>query len=239
MSDPMRPPTAVQPVGKRGCGARRRDGSLCDGPAIAGTLRCRMHAGVPAETAKARGQVVVELSRWGLTDETLDPGVTLLRLMTQAVRRAELYGQLLEQAYDAAERLRAAEADELPPNVDTRADRDRAQQDLARVFATGGVATLIGHQHAADKEGGVFATGEAIRGLVLLEAQERDRAAGFAAKAVAAGLAERQVKLAEQQGALVAQVIRGVLDDLGLSLTDPTVLAVVSTRLRALDGAAA
>jgi hypothetical protein len=54
----------------------------------------------------------------------------------------------------------------------------------------------------------VFATGEAIRGLVQLEAQERDRAAGMAAKAVAAGLATRQVELAERQGQLVAEVIR-------------------------------
>src|SRR3954471_10803018 len=39
--------------------------------------------------------------------------------------------------------------------------------------------------------------GEYIRGLATLEAQERDRCANFSAKAVAAGLAERQVRLAE------------------------------------------
>lgn len=60
-------------------------------------------------------------------------------------------------------------------------------------------------------------TGEYVRGLVELENAERDRCAGFAAKAVAAGLAERQVRLAERQGELIAQVLTAVFDDLGLS----------------------
>jgi hypothetical protein len=39
-------------------------------------------------------------------------------------------------------------------------------------------------------------------GLAQLEAQERDRCAGFAAKAVAAGLAERTVRIAEDKVSL-------------------------------------
>lgn len=237
MAGPMHPPLPVHPVGRGGCGARKRAGALCDGPAIAGTERCRMHAGVSTETAKAKGQVVVELSKWGIHDKTLDPGVVLLQLMTQSFTRAKLYGQLLEEAYEAAERLQGDTGmGELPPSVDSAADRDRAAQDLQRIFTSGGVSALIGHQYAADKDGGVFATGEAIRGLVQLEAQERDRAAGMAAKAVAAGLATRQVELAERQGQLVADVIRGVLTQLGHDMTDPSVLRVVSTQLRALTG---
>lgn len=61
--------------------------------------------------------------------------------------------------------------------------------------------------------------GEYIRGLVVLEAQERDRCATFAAKAIAAGLNERMVRLAERQGALIADVLRRVLDDPELGLT--------------------
>lgn len=61
--------------------------------------------------------------------------------------------------------------------------------------------------------------GEYARGLVVLEAEERDRCAGFAAKAVAAGLAERQVKLAERHGALIADVLRAVLADPALALS--------------------
>lgn len=61
--------------------------------------------------------------------------------------------------------------------------------------------------------------GEYVRGMAELEAQERDRCAGFAVKAIAAGLAERQVRIAEQQGVLIADLIRRVLDDPDLALT--------------------
>jgi len=62
--------------------------------------------------------------------------------------------------------------------------------------------------------------GEYIRGLAVLEAQERDRCANFAAKAVAAGLAKRTVELAERQGQLIAELLRAVLSDPELGLTD-------------------
>jgi hypothetical protein len=242
------PTPTPMPVGPRGCGARKRDGALCTQPAISGTVRCRMHAGVPAAQAKAKGAVVVELSRWGITDKTLDPGLTLLQLMTQSFQRAKLYGQLLEEAYEAAERLQGADAtvdamhdvegDGLPGHVDSGADRDRAVQDLQRIFATGGVSALIGHTYSSAEGAGVFATGEAIRGLVQLEAQERDRAAGMAAKAVAAGLATRQVELAERQGALVADLIRALFADPELGLTAEQAAAapaVAARHLRALS----
>jgi hypothetical protein len=233
------------------CAKNRSNGQPCQAQAVTGTDACRVHAGRPLDQHKAKGAVVVELSRWGITDKTLDPGVTLLQLMTQAFYRAKLYGELLEQAYEAAERLRASDdvvhAMDEPPSVDSAVDRDRAAQDLQRIFATGGVSALIGHTYAADKDGGVFATGEAIRGLVQLEAQERDRAAGMAAKAVAAGLATRQVELAERQGALVVEVLRGSLTELARMMaageittvdpSDPAVTRVVATRLRALSAA--
>lgn len=220
------------------CSRRRSDGDPCQAQAVSGTDSCRVHSGRPLAVHKAKGAVVVELSKWGITDRTLDPGVVLLQLMTQSFTRAALYGQLLEEAYEAAERLQHADdVSGMPPSVDSRNDRDRATQDLQRIFSTGGVAALIGHQYAADKDGGVFATGEAIRGLVTLEAQERDRAAGMAAKAVAAGLATRQVELAERQGALVADLIRALFADPELGLTAEQLQhapAVAARHLRAL-----
>ena len=236
------------------CSKHRNDGEPCGAQAVAGTDACRTHAGRPLVEQKARGAVAMEVSRWALGDQTLDPGVTLLRLMTQSVRRAELYGKLLEQAYEAAERLAEAEgrtALDEPPNAGNAADRDRAMLDLERVFNTGGVATLIGHTYASSggEMGGVFASGEAIRGLVQLEAQERDRAASMAAKAAAAKLGERQVALAEEQARQVVGLLRGTLVELAQLLAageittvdpgDPTVVRVVSTRLRALDAAVA
>lgn len=231
--------------GPNGCTSRAKTtGELCKGQAIEGLDRCRMHVGKSGAQARAEGAVVIELRNWGLTghDELADPGVTLLRLVTQSAQRVELYSSLLAQAYDAAERLHGATVrdldpadDELPGHADTGTDRERALLDLQRVFTTGGVGALIGVKWgAAGKDGELYQAEEAIRGLVGLEAAERERCAGFAAKAVAAGLAERQVRLAEQQAALVADAIRAVLTDLGHELSDPAVMAVVSTRLEAL-----
>jgi hypothetical protein len=76
---------------------------------------------------------------------------------------------------------------------------------------------LVAEQWAATEDGELYKRGEYIRGLAVLEAQERDRCANFATKAVAAGLAERQVRLAERQGELLAQTIRAIFDDLGLT----------------------
>ncbi len=94
---------------------------------------------------------------------------------------------------------------------------------------------MVGNTYAATKDGDIFRTGEAIRGLAQLEAQERDRCATFAAKAVAAGLAERQVRLAEQQGKLITTVIAGILGDLGLSQEQRALVRdIVPRHLRAV-----
>jgi hypothetical protein len=156
---------------------------------------------------------------WGLGDTAVDPGEVLLRLVTQSAARAETYARLLPEAFDAAERLK--QAHEEGANVealgDENADTAETARDLDRIFNTGGVAALVGNTYGAAKDVGVYVTGEAIRGLADLEAKERERCANFASKAVAAGLNERMVRLAERQGELLAQVIRGVLDELGLS----------------------
>lgn len=78
---------------------------------------------------------------------------------------------------------------------------------------------LVGESWTATEAGSLYKVGEYIRGLAQLEAQERDRCAGMAAKAVAAGLDKRRVELAERQGALMAQFIAAVLNDPELELT--------------------
>lgn len=79
---------------------------------------------------------------------------------------------------------------------------------------------LVGETWIGQDDGATYKAGEYIRGLAQLEAQERDRCANFATKAIAAGLAERQVRLAERQGALIAEVLRAVVNDPTLGLSD-------------------
>lgn len=105
----------------------------------------------------------------------------------------------------------------------SRARADRLAVAIEEKLAEEGVTledVLVGEQWAIDDDGRRHKTGEYVRGLVQLESQERDRLAGFAAKAVAAGLAERQVRVAERQGAALLAVLSAVLNDPRLGLSE-------------------
>jgi hypothetical protein len=80
-------------------------------------------------------------------------------------------------------------------------------------------AALIGDSYVMTADGKSVKVGEYIRGLAAYESQERDRLCTFATKALAAGLATRQVELAERTGQLIAELLRSVLGDPALGLT--------------------
>jgi hypothetical protein len=88
---------------------------------------------------------------------------------------------------------------------------------------------LVAEVWVPTESGEAYQAGEYIRGLAKLEAEERDRCAGFATKAVAAGIAERQVRIAEAQAQILAGVVRAVLDRLQLS-EEQQALAPVALR---------
>jgi hypothetical protein len=93
---------------------------------------------------------------------------------------------------------------------------------------------LTGDSYTSGGEmGDPVKTGEYIRAITKLEAEERDRAANFATKAIAAGLAERQVRLAERQAEMAAQFVHAVLDELGVGGT-PQAQAAISRHLTLL-----
>lgn len=180
------------PNGKR-CNGITNDGSPCTQWALHGSDKCRRH--LPNPAARKKAMVRAELERWGLGDAKVDPGEVLLRLVSQSAARAEFLAQLLAEQYD---------------RVDAGEDTTTLPKRLS---------VLVGRTFALNRDGQPVPIAEAVRALVQLEGEERDRCANFATKAVAAGLLERQVQLAERQGALIADVLRAVLGDdrLGLS----------------------
>jgi hypothetical protein len=92
-----------------------------------------------------------------------------------------------------------------------------------------------------DKQGGedqgtTFEAKPNVAYLMLTDAQ--DRLAKYAAAALKAGVEERRVKLAEDQGALVARVIRSILDQLNLTSDQQALVPeVVPAQLRLLTAA--
>jgi ribosomal protein L35AE/L33A len=79
----------------------------CRNRAIKGGEVCRIHGGA-APAVKAKAVVRAVLLDWRVGDALDDPGEVLLRLVTQSRKRADLYAHLLQEAFDAAERLKQA-----------------------------------------------------------------------------------------------------------------------------------
>ena len=225
-------PTGPNPGGARWCEEhgrfectkqRTKVAADCHQAAVAGTDACVNHSGRSLEVLKAQGQArITAFSALGAVP-TIEPGYAVLASLHMSWLRVHLYSRLLE------EQVRADEAE--AGLLDSRLTDGVADGQPA----ADGVRGLIGHTYAADKMAGIFASGEAVRALVQLEAQERDRAVRYAKAAHDMGIAEREVKLAERQGEMLAQVIRNVLGD--LELTDEQqerVPAVVGRHLRAV-----
>jgi hypothetical protein len=99
-----------------------------------------------------------------------------------------------------------------------------------------------GKTEAVEKNASEFAgtdTTYAATPSVWLELyyRERKHLVDVTKAAISAGIEERRVKLAEAQGAMLAQVIRAILGDLDLTAEQQAKVAVVvPRRLRAVDG---
>lgn len=162
-----------------------------------------MHGGANPKTA-AKAAVRAEVAAWTLGQAVDDPGEVLLRLVTQSRIRADRYATIIAEKIDDMNRAwDASEPRETPDGNEITLE-----------------SILIGESWVTNENGDSYKAAEYIRGLIQLENQERDRLATFATKAIAAGLAERQVRLAERQGALLAQVMVAVMTDPALGFTD-------------------
>lgn len=232
MSDgPTIPDHPTRPGGARWCDEhgqwectkpRSKGRGTCHGVAITGTDACRMHVGVSLDVARAQGQArITAFSALGATPG-IEPGFAVLASLHMAWMRLHLYARLLEEQVEHDAGAHYSGQHVTPGGSDSQESPEA-------------VSGLIGHTYAADKQAGIFAASEAQRALVGLESAERDRVVRFAKVAHDMGIAEREVRLAEKQGELLASVIRNVLGDLDLSSEQQErVPDVVGRHLRAV-----
>ncbi|MCQ0012041.1 hypothetical protein [Actinomadura madurae] len=200
-----------------------RGGGRCHMPAITGLPRCRLHAGRHRRTRRGPGRGHGRLVRHLRADRRRPrPG------RHRHAQHGRLQGQLLRVAAGRASTRSARR----PRRAGRRRGRPPTRQ--GRTPSRRG-SRLIGHTYSADKEHGIFASGEAIRGLVLLEGQERDRVVKYAKAAHDMGIAERHIRVAEQQAEQLAGAIRQILDGLNLSAEQQQVVPqLVPSVLRAI-----
>lgn len=229
-------------------GHKNSRGEPCGANVIKGTRGCKRHAGKPLAQAKAEGAIVEEFNRWRLADHDgsdADPAKTILQLVSYWRWKFDFVSKLLGEAYEAAERLRVAYAadklvvlaedetgevrrvDDKGKVLPERASLQQARLDLDRIFNQGGVSAFVGNTYAATSGGDVYVTGERVRALEDLQGQASDRLAKYCAMALAAGVEERRVRIAEQTGAQLAAVIARIVRAMGGDPADPKVQRLV------------
>src|ERR1700712_4293443 len=79
----------------------------CNAWAIKGGTVCNKH-GSSVGKVKANAAIRYELTKWGLTDEHVDPGEQLLKLVSQSARRAQMYADELQKLVEESPELRDA-----------------------------------------------------------------------------------------------------------------------------------
>lgn len=192
------------------CKATARSGERCRRPPMKGGKVCASHGGASPQAKAAAARRVTEAKAaqsMALFAEAVDinPAEALLELVQWTAGEVRYW----------------------------RAEVSRIADDDAEALTWGKTQAVegVGPQGPIDTKTHEAAPPVAYR--MLTDAQ--DRLAKYAAAALKAGVQERQIKLAEDQGMLVAQVIRAILDQLDLSPDQAAkVPEVVPAQLRLL-----
>jgi hypothetical protein len=199
--------------GRTICGAKTKAETPCGLNPLEGGTRCKKHGGSSPQARKAAERRVAEAQ----AQKELERGVRTLGLPIDIDPGKALLDEIHWTAGHVAwlrEKVQDLEGDELVWG--------RTQTDAG-----------IGPQ------GPVDTTTEKAGPSVWYELymKERDHLAKVCALALKAGIEERKVKLAESQGALVADVIRRILAALNLSPAQQALVPeIVPQQLRLLAG---
>lgn len=195
------------------CSAKRRNGEGCGAWAVKGATVCRMHGGSSPQARQAAARRVQEEKAAKAAQRLAqpietDPSQALLDLVSSAAGEVAYWRARVDEIQDRDEKRLTSGLTKITEGKDR-----------------GGVTTLRTVETIA-----------AIEYRMWTAAQ--DRLAQYATAALRAGVEERRVRIAEDQGALVAQVIRRILDRLDLSEWQAEMVgSIVPEELRALSQA--
>lgn len=193
------------PGGARWCDEHRRlecrrnrtkGRGICHAPARRGTPDCTKHSGKSLTKLAAEGRATI--TAWNATRGTpsIDAPMTVLATLQMTWLRLAAYSELLRQ--------------QIVSDGEVADDPGQEEQPQA--------SGLIGYQYgAAGKDGTVYVQSEAVRALVVLEAQERDRVVKYAKTAHDMGISTRLTDLAERWGDIVATRITLMIESLDLT----------------------
>ncbi len=194
-------------IDKPKCSSKRSNGEPCGNWPMAGQRVCRKHGGGSPQ-AKAAAERRMQTAQ--ATQAVVTFGLP---------REVDPRDALLEEVYRAA-----GAVDWLQQQVQALTPDQVVWGKAEEVDKTAGEFPGIDTTHKA-----------AVNVWVELLNRERKHLVDVCKAAVAAGLEERRVRLAEQQGAMLAGAIKAILNDLDLSAEQQAMVSTVVPRhLRAV-----
>jgi hypothetical protein len=205
------------------CGAKTRKGTPCEhqpgwGTQHVGVGRCKLHGGAEAH-AQVNGLVLLARREQQVMGQPLsiEPQDAILECIRIAAG----------EVFYASERVAALDASDAVGPVTTHS--------LRRVLAEpAGEGESENEPHTvADTRAGP----PALHIWIQTRRQAMDRLVQYSFAALKAGIEERRVKIAEQQGMLLAQAIQGILRELEVD-SRPEVAGIVRKHLVLVSGSA-
>ena len=182
------------------CGAKTRHGSQCQRPAgwgtnHAGAGNCKLHGG-KSPNGELHGNLQLARREAAVMGQPLpvDPGDALLQCIQIAAGEVQYAS------------LRIADLDD---------DAALVEQQTVKVRPLS-----LGKDGESPEVTVEEVTTSSVADLhvwIRVRQQAMDRLVNYSSVAIKAGLEERRVKIAEQTGALIAQAVRGILEDLGVA----------------------
>ena len=221
---------------ERHCGALTGDNLPCrrakgHGTAHPGVGRCKFHGGNSPDVIKAALRVKAEraVATYGLP-LNIDPHVALLH----EVQRTAGHVLWLQQ------RIRTLEAAELVWSEQVVSEA-RTRTEAVIASEAGGSPTPPASEPQTGSEAPPRVSsveiderrvaGAQVSVWLKLYQSERHHLVEVCKTAIACGIAERQVRIHEEQGNVIAGIITGVLADLGIELASDAVRESLSRRL--------
>lgn len=220
---PSRCPTCGEELTKtRQCLGHRSNGKHCARTASHGATKCSTHGGrsprslAAAKRRLAQAEAERAIATYGLPRE-IDPHGALLEELHRTAGHVAWLGALIADL---------EHEDSVKPRAGGDVDEDEER-------SSSGKSGL--KQYHRDKN----MLWEKPSVWVELYQSERKHLTDVAKVCIAAGIAERQVRLAEDQGRLLAEVVRTIVTGLGHDLQDERVRRVVQPALQLAPRSAA
>lgn len=221
----------------RRCTAHNRQGKPCRQPAVAGATVCRYHGGSAPQVRRAAEVRAAKIDAETKAQRMVaragvdaDPIEHLLESLHRAAALVEVWGQMVADLDNAAE----VDLQDRPGGLRGEVWYETVEYDVTN--RDGDTETKTVRVPKADRLLAFNRDGLVTTHPFVDEYQRAlERRAKFAKLAIDAGVAERQVRLAERQGQLMAEAVRAILSDLGVA-DHPEAPAVVRRHLTAVAG---